>query len=190
MASFSFFQSSLFSRFSTQQEMRRIINPWKEVKEFKCFGCCAENDGGLRMQFLESSNGELMCRWTPQHRFDGWPGIVHGGIQCTLMDEMAAWVVLHDLKVSGVTARLDTKFLKPLSSRTLSIVIKGKLEKNNHRLAWVDVWIENAEGERCAEAKALYYTFSREDSIKNYYYSDMQTEEITEETNGETNGKD
>lgn len=161
--------------------MRKIVNPWKRIPEFKCFGCSANNPDGLQMEFKEGEGGEIICKWEPQTKFAGWPGIIHGGIQCTLMDEVAAWVVHHDLKVSGVTSKLDTKFIKPVHSSDPYLIIKGKLVKTARRLAWIECCIENMAGERCAEATALYYTYSRDESIANFYYSDMTVEEDNNE---------
>ena len=160
--------------------MRKINNPWKRYTEFQCFGCSSSNEDGLQMEFKEGGNGEIICRWEPKAKFAGWPGVVHGGIQCTLMDEVAAWVVHHDLKVAGVTSKLDTKFIKPVHSTDPYLTIKGKLKKTAHNLAWVDCWIENMAGEKCAEATALYFTYSKEESIAKFYYSDMTLEDETE----------
>lgn len=161
--------------------MRKIVNPWKRIPEFKCFGCCTSNPDGLQMDFKEGDNGEIICKWEPQSKFDGWPGVIHGGIQCTLMDEVAAWVVQHDLKVSGVTSKLDTKFIKPVHSSEPYLIIKGKLEKSAHRLAWIECSIENMAGERCAEATAVYFTYSKEESVNSFYYNEMTFEDDTNE---------
>jgi uncharacterized protein (TIGR00369 family) len=156
--------------------MRKIINPWKRIPEFNCFGCSENNADGLKMKF-EEEDGQLVCHWHPQKQFQGWVNVLHGGIQCTLMDEMAAWVILHDLKVSGMTTKLETKFLKPLHTDDLVLTIRGKLRKAVHRLAQVDVSIENSKGEVCAQALATYYTFTPEESVKNFYYQDFTYEE-------------
>ena len=46
-------------------------------------------------------------------RFEGWEGIAHGGIVCTLLDEVMAWALIdHDLW--GVTARMAVEFKRPV----------------------------------------------------------------------------
>jgi acyl-coenzyme A thioesterase PaaI-like protein len=50
-----------------------------------CFGCGRDNHEGLRI----SSHWEgdvAVCRWRPEPRYDGWRGLVNGGIIATLID--------------------------------------------------------------------------------------------------------
>ena len=31
--------------------MKKIINPWKGMKGYNCFGCAPNNDAGVKMEF-------------------------------------------------------------------------------------------------------------------------------------------
>ena len=33
--------------------MKKIINPWKGLEGYNCFGCASNNEAGLKMEFYE-----------------------------------------------------------------------------------------------------------------------------------------
>ncbi len=149
--------------------MKRIPNPWTHIEGFNCFGCSQNNPIGLKMNFEEGEHGEIICHWKPNKYYQGWIGVIHGGIQSTLIDEMAEWVIVHDLHCSGVTSKLSVKYLKGLKSTDREITIKGRLTKSAHKLAWIEVSIENERGETCTTGEALYMTYPDEKEDSPFY---------------------
>ena len=83
--------------------MKKIINPWEGLDGYMCFGCAPNNPLGLHMEFFEDGD-DIVAFWKPQGTYQGWLRTLHGGIQTTLMDELAGWVVLRKLQTSGVTS--------------------------------------------------------------------------------------
>ena len=77
------------------------------IEPHNCFACGSLNVHGLH---LELHAGDDRC-WTElelDRRFEGWEGIAHGGIVCTILDEVMAWALVdHDLW--GVTARMQRR---------------------------------------------------------------------------------
>lgn len=54
--------------------------------------------------------------WTAlelDRRFEGWEGFAHGGIVCTILDEVMAWALVAEDNW-GVTARIAVAFRKPI----------------------------------------------------------------------------
>lgn len=50
-----------------------------------CFGCGSENHEGLKIH--SRWEGEVsVCEWTSEPRYQGWKGLMNGGILATLMD--------------------------------------------------------------------------------------------------------
>lgn len=148
--------------------MKKIRSPWKNIPEFRCFGCSPYNANGLQMKFEVSDNGEIVCHWHPREYFQGWHDVLHGGIQCTLLDEVCAWVVFHDLQSSGVTIKLDTKFIKTLYTTDSELLVTGKLTKTAHGMAWIEASIKDSKGEVGATASAVYKVFDKEQSSKDF----------------------
>ena len=46
-------------------------------------------------------------------RFQGWDGIAHGGILCTILDEVMAWSLVGEDNW-GLTARMNVEFKRPV----------------------------------------------------------------------------
>ena len=93
--------------------MRKIRNPWLGKEGYDCFGCSPDNPIGLKMEFYEDGE-DIVCYWKPSEHYQGWVESLHGGIQATLMDECAAWVVSRKLQTTGVTSKLDISYRKPV----------------------------------------------------------------------------
>ena len=78
-----------------------------------CFVCGEKNLGGLRLNFeIDKEQKTLKTTFVASPTFQGWNGIVHGGIICTLLDEAMAKLV-YELGYQAVTASLEVKFKKP-----------------------------------------------------------------------------
>ena len=152
--------------------MEKIPNIWLGVKEFgyNCFACAPHNPSGLKMEFY-SNGDEVVSYWTPSDNFQSWLGVVHGGIQTTMLDEIGGWLVMQELDTCGVTAKMETKFLKPLLFADGQVEIRAKLIKTVRNIAIVNAWILNGKGEICAQAELTYYTYPQEVAVEKFYYT-------------------
>jgi uncharacterized protein (TIGR00369 family) len=80
-----------------------------------CLVCGLENEMGLKAQFLELDNGELVGVFTPRQELQGYPGRLHGGIASTILDETIGRVIsIADPDVWGVTIELSVRYRKPV----------------------------------------------------------------------------
>ena len=91
----------------------------------------------------------------------GHPGIVHGGLLATMLDEGLARCCFSALpnKV-GVTANLKIDYRKPCPGDSY-VVLKAETIKVEGRKAWVKGWIEllgeeEGTGDKLVEAEALF----------------------------------
>ncbi len=122
-----------------------------------CFGCGQENPLGLKLTFrLEGET--TRSEYIPEKRFEGWPGILHGGIVSLILDE----AVSHAASLAGrntVTAKLAVKFLKPTPVGQ-PLVISAIITRNTRRLVEAIARINLKDGTLTAEASALMYVVS------------------------------
>lgn len=149
--------------------MKKIHNAYADIGKYNCFGCSPYNDKGLHMQF-KLDGEEVISIWEPQSWFDGWEGIIHGGIQATLLDEIGGWFVVSVLGLSGVTTKLNVKYLKPLESNKGNITIRAKLVSKRHQLANIEASIYNSNDELCAEGDLQYYCYSEKISREKFNF--------------------
>ncbi len=149
--------------------MKKLINPWAGKKEFNCFGCSPDNSLGLKMSFYEEGNF-LLCNWEAPSHFQGYTGVLHGGIQSTLMDEIASWTVFIKAETGGVTSRMETKFRKPVYINKGNIKLRAQLISLNRKLASVHVELFDSSGQLCAEAKVDYFLFTEKQAMEKLLY--------------------
>ena len=48
--------------------MKKIINPWRGMDGYNCFGCAPHNEAGVKMEFYEDGD-EIVSVWRPESKF-------------------------------------------------------------------------------------------------------------------------
>ena len=74
----------------------------------RCFACGELNEHGLQL-ILHTDEAGCWTELALDSRFQGWEGVAHGGILCTILDEVMAWSVIGQ-GTWGVTARMNVNF--------------------------------------------------------------------------------
>jgi acyl-coenzyme A thioesterase PaaI-like protein len=127
----------------------------KQANSLNCFGCGLANQFGLQLTFYEIAPGEVSCEYTVPERYQGYPGIVHGGIVAAMLDEVCGRAHMGgDPPRFMYTARLEIRYRKNVPvGKPLHII--GKTQKSKSRTAITKGVIYGADGEVLAEADAL-----------------------------------
>lgn len=149
--------------------MKRLIKNVFAQNEYDCFGCSPYNKIGFQLKFYEVDDC-VESEWTPAKQYEGYPGMIHGGILSTLIDEVAAWTMYIKAQCSGVTSRMNLCYRKPAESNQEKFIIRGKLREKKRNICYIDVQLLNANNEVCTEAEVIYFAFSKEKSINECYY--------------------
>ena len=110
------------------------------------------------MKFYEDGQ-DIVCFWKPQEQYQSWVNTLHGGVQSVLLDEICGWVVSHQLRASGMTAKMETRFRKPVAIRQDYVELRARLREMKRNIAIVDGEIRSAQGEILAECTCTYFTF-------------------------------
>lgn len=124
--------------------------------DHNCFGCGSLNRHGLRMTFhVNDAGGGVVSRWIPEQRFEGYGGMVHGGIICTLLDEVMAWS-LYTRETWAVTAKMETRFRHPVEIG-VPVLVRGSIVRERGRLFEVSGEIRReGDGTLLAESSATF----------------------------------
>ena len=138
--------------------MRKIKNPWIGVEKYNCYGCCPDNEMGLKMEFYEDGD-DIISFWNPQTHGQGWVGTIHGGILSTLIDEIAGWVVIRKLQTTGMTSKLEVRYKQPVATTEPQLTRRAHIRERRRNLVFIDATIENGQGELCVEGSAVYSVF-------------------------------
>jgi acyl-coenzyme A thioesterase PaaI-like protein len=141
--------------------MKKIVNPYVKVEGYNCFACSPHNENGLQMTFIEDGD-YLVSDWTPKGFLAGYNNILHGGIQATLMDEIASWFIQVKMKTAGVTSNMNLRLKRTVHTNQGPLKLRARLKEVRRNL--VDVFVEliNPDGKVGAEGVITYYTFSED----------------------------
>ncbi|MDR1675836.1 MAG: PaaI family thioesterase [Tannerella sp.] len=156
--------------------MKKIINPWQGVEGYLCFACSPANPSGLHMEFYEDGD-DIVSFWQPTDRQQGWLNTLHGGIQSTLMDELAAWVIVRKLQTTGVTSKMEIKFLKSISTRDARLTVHGRIRDKKRNAVFVETEIYDAAGELCTRAEIIYFVTTPERAREAFHFEGCRTED-------------
>jgi len=128
----------------------------KQPNSRKCFVCGVDNPFGLQLKFYDLEPGEVLVEFTVPERFQGYPGIVHGGIVAAMLDEVTSRTLMGEVEAPRFmyTARLEVRYRKNVPvGQPLRIL--GHAGKNKRHTATATGEIFGPDGELLAEAEAL-----------------------------------
>lgn len=120
----------------------------------KCFVCGDHNAQGLQIAFTRRDQNTCTATWVPGPAYQGYAGIVHGGLVSTLLDEAMA----HSLNGNGiqvVTADLRIRFLRPVPVG-LPLTVIGTRTGQRARIHFARGSLVTPEGTVLAEAEGRF----------------------------------
>lgn len=102
----------------------------------KCFACGSANGHGLGLEFRVAQDGAVEATFPCQPVFAGYPGMLHGGIICTLLDG-AMTNCLFACGLAAVTVDMHVRFRHPVTVSLPAMVRAWRESEGSpvHRLA-------------------------------------------------------
>ena len=125
----------------------------------KCVVCGAENTGGLRLQFRACEPGVVEAQWTPSVEWEGFRGIVHGGVVSTVLDEAMSKAIA-GMHCEALTAELRVRFHKPVNSGT-TLAVRGWVCHKAKRRVETEATLLEPNGSILAHAWATFLELKR-----------------------------
>ena len=128
-------------------DIRQRVHP-------ECIVCSSENESGLRLDFYGMKNGSVEATFRCADIFQGYPGMVHGGVVTSILDG-AMCNCLFACGRTALTAEIKTRFRHPLKP--------GKEAKVTAEIAKVTCPLFKLkskiiqDGKIIANAEATYY---------------------------------
>jgi uncharacterized protein (TIGR00369 family) len=132
-----------------------IVNDWPDNH---CFGCSPHNQSGLRLTFVETTPGSVETTYTASEELCGAPGVVHGGIQAALLDEVMGTAARSGAQIEAielVTAEFQLRYRRPVPIGT-RLTIRGHLVRSEGRDFFLEGAIAAANGEDLTLATARW----------------------------------
>jgi uncharacterized protein (TIGR00369 family) len=99
-----------------------------------CFVCGRKNPHGLYMTFYDNGENEVVSTYTVAEAYQGYPGVVHGGIVAAMLDEVVARVsMIGDHHHFMMSVKLEVKYRHPVPTQT-PLRIVGRIVRLRGRL--------------------------------------------------------
>ena len=158
--------------------MKKIINPFLPLTEkgYNCFACAPNNPYGLKMEFYEDGD-DIVSFWSPDDNYQGWLKTLHGGIQATLIDECAGWLISRKFQTSGMTTNLNIKYKKPVpTGKDVTLEIRTRVKQVKRNFVFMEASIAH-NGEVCSTGELTFYCFTKEVAEKDFLFRGCEVEE-------------
>lgn len=127
----------------------------------RCFVCGPENPIGLHLTF-RLEDGACVSEFTPGENHQGYPGVIHGGMLYSALDDvMANWLYLRGAR--AYTARCEIRYRNPArEGETLLLV--GRQTARKRRLVEMEGTATRAsDGEVVASATATFVVIDEQE---------------------------
>jgi acyl-coenzyme A thioesterase PaaI-like protein len=116
----------------------------KQPNSRHCFICGVENPVGLHLHIYETEPGIVESQYIAPEHFQGYPGVLHGGIVAALIDEISARAQMGSDPLNPrfmFTGKLEVKYRKNVPiGKLLKIVGKAGKSKRNLAESWAGVY--------------------------------------------------
>jgi uncharacterized protein (TIGR00369 family) len=127
----------------------------KQANSKHCFVCGVDNLFGLHLKFYEEQPGLVKAETIVSEQFQGYPGVVHGGIVAAMLDEVSGRSMIRGEPARFmVTAKMDVRYRKPVPVGK-KLLLEGRAKEDNGRIAVVTGAIFNEAHELLAEVEAV-----------------------------------
>ncbi len=122
-----------------------------------CFVCGRENAVGLKVRWRNGATPGEVCGEVavPEH-FNGYPGVVHGGIVAALLDEAAGRTVLGKgaFEELMVTLKMEVLFRSPTPTAT-PLEVRARLDRRSDGRANAHAELRLPDGTVTARAAVI-----------------------------------
>ena len=109
---------------------------------------------GLKLNFYTTEPGRCRAELTLPSEYQGYPGIVHGGIVASILDETGGRAHMEDPDHFMVTAQLNVRYRKPVPTETRLFAV-GIAGERRGRVSHAHSEIQSQDGDVLAEAELV-----------------------------------
>ena len=122
----------------------------KQPNSRMCFICGLENPVGLHLHIYETAPGVVETKYLAPEHFQGYPGVLHGGIVGAIIDEVAGRAHMGSNPMNPrfmFTAKLEVKYRQNVPiGKSLKIIGKAGKSRSKSAEAWAGIYdVETAE---------------------------------------------
>ena len=129
-------------------ERTRILK--KFVDDDYCFACGESNPSGLHLDIDCKSPGECVIQWLPLPEYQGYSGVLHGGIASTILDEAMAYASI-SLAGPAATVEITVRYRSPVATGS-PVTVKARARRLRGRVLSAEAELVQDGETRCTAA--------------------------------------
>ena len=116
----------------------------KQPNSRMCFICGMENTVGLHLHIYETEAGMVESTYFAPEHFQGYPGVLHGGIVGALIDEISGRALMGSDPMNPrfmFTAKLEVRYRRNVPiGKQLKLIGKAVKVKSRSAEAWAGIY--------------------------------------------------
>ena len=125
-----------------------------------CMACGKANPRGLQLD-LFFIDGRVETRFRLPRYVQGFPGAAHGGVLCTILDEVMAWAAIETTGRFCVTGEMNVRFLAPAVPGD-EIAALGEILEDRRRYLVCRGEVRGVDGALLAKAEGKFFPVAPE----------------------------
>jgi acyl-coenzyme A thioesterase PaaI-like protein len=126
-----------------------------------CFACGADNPIGMHLDDIRRVGDEVHATLHPRPEYQSYPGVLHGGICATALDEVLGYSAILLADIWAATATMDLRYRARVPYDAPLPLVAGLIEVRGRRVrAWARLHLPG--GGVGVEAKGLLVALPEE----------------------------
>lgn len=121
-----------------------------------CFGCgpAERNPHGLQLVFEETPEG-ARTKFSLPRQFESYPGFLHGGVLCAVLDETMAYVAVLKHHVLPFTRKMEIEFRGAVPGG-VECVCEARWVERTEGGYWAEGWILDPRGRKVLRGRGRF----------------------------------
>lgn len=106
---------------------------------------------------FSGNEGRVSCLWRKTDRtFEGYPGLIHGGVLAALLDEIMANALVRRLDLFGVTIKAEFEWLRAIKVGE-EVCGSAMVTSRMGRLVKCEAYLTNIDQKVCVRSMGIFY---------------------------------
>jgi acyl-coenzyme A thioesterase PaaI-like protein len=103
----------------------------------QCFACGDDNPIGMHLEGIRREGDEVRATLRPRPEYQSYPGMLHGGLSTTALDEVMGYAAILLAGIWSATATMEVRFRAPVPYAASLELVAGISETRSRRVrAW------------------------------------------------------